>query len=44
MLLIVAEFEYILGQTGAINTDITEDPRPKIKDKLFSELADTNDW
>ncbi|XP_023014927.1 viral IAP-associated factor [Leptinotarsa decemlineata] len=38
------EFEYIIGKTGAINTDIKEDPRPKIKDKMFSDLADTNDW
>ncbi|KAJ8948958.1 hypothetical protein NQ318_022980 [Aromia moschata] len=38
------ELEYILGKTGAIETDIKEDPRPKIKDKLFSDLAETNDW
>lgn len=38
------ELEYIIGQTGAINTEIKEDPRPTIRDKLFSDLADTNDW
>lgn len=45
MSVIFLEFEYILGQTGAIETDIKEDPRPAIRDKLFSDLADTNnDW
>lgn len=39
-----SEFEYILGQYGAIETDIKEDPRQAIKDKLFSDLSDTNDW
>ncbi|KAJ8924712.1 hypothetical protein NQ315_000864 [Exocentrus adspersus] len=38
------EFEYLIGKAGAIETSIKEDPRPKIKDKLFSDLADTNDW
>ncbi|CAH1186447.1 unnamed protein product [Phyllotreta striolata] len=38
------EFEYLIGKTGAIETSIKEDPRPKIKDKLFSDLEDTNDW
>lgn len=38
------EFEYLLGLYDAIPTDIKEDPRPKIKDKLFAELADNNDW
>lgn len=32
------EFEYILGQSGAINTDIQEDPRPKLRDKMFADL------
>lgn len=44
---IFTEFEYLLGQSGAINTDITEDPRPTVRDKLFADLADTNcnnDW
>lgn len=38
------EFEYMLGHYGAIKTNITEDPRETIKDKMFSDLADTNDW
>lgn len=38
------ELEYILGKVGAVNTTITEDPRPKIKDKLFSDLSGSNDW
>lgn len=42
--LTIEEFEFLLGQYGAIKTDITEDPRQQIKDKLFSELADNNDW
>nr|CAI5863825.1 unnamed protein product [Callosobruchus analis] len=42
--LTLEEFEFLLGNTGAVNTTIKEDPRPKIKDKLFSDLSDTNDW
>ncbi|XP_030756823.1 viral IAP-associated factor homolog [Sitophilus oryzae] len=42
--LTLEEFEYLLGKTGAIDTDIKEDPRPKIKDKLMQDLADSNDW
>lgn len=38
------EFEYLLGKYGAIETDIKDDPRPQIRDKLLSDLADTNDW
>lgn len=38
------ELEYIIGKSGAIETNIKEDPRPAIKDKLFADLADTNDW
>ncbi|KAJ3663057.1 hypothetical protein Zmor_007366 [Zophobas morio] len=38
------EFEYLIGKTGAIETDIKEDPRPVIKDKMFADLASTNDW
>lgn len=38
------EFEYLIGKVGAVNTDITDDPRPVVKDKLFSDLADSNDW
>ncbi|XP_054268963.1 viral IAP-associated factor homolog [Macrosteles quadrilineatus] len=41
----IEELEYLLGQTGAFKTDITEDPRPKPKDVLFSTLkSDNNDW
>ncbi|KAF5281008.1 hypothetical protein FQA39_LY05213 [Lamprigera yunnana] len=39
------EFEYLLGKVEAIPTDIKEDPRPVVKDKMFSELNDlNNDW
>lgn len=38
------EFEYMLGLYEAIKTEIKEDPRQQVKDKLFSDLADTNDW
>lgn len=38
------EFEYMLGLYGAIKTEITEDPRQQVKDKLFADLNDTNDW
>lgn len=40
----IEEFEYIIGTTGAIETEIKEDPRQQVKDKMFAELADTNDW
>lgn len=41
----VEELEYILGQVKAVPTTITEDPRPKIRDALFSSLNDcNNDW
>jgi len=36
------ELEYLLGREGAIVTEITEDPRPKVQDKLFRDL--NNDW
>lgn len=40
------ELEYMLGQTKAIETSIKDDPRKAraTKDKMFSDLADTNDW
>ncbi|XP_066155011.1 viral IAP-associated factor homolog [Euwallacea fornicatus] len=38
------EFEYLLGQTGAVQTDIKEDPRPRVKDKMMQDLAESNDW
>ncbi|CAG9127980.1 unnamed protein product [Plutella xylostella] len=41
--LTVEELEFILGQAGAVDTKITEDPRPKIKDKMFQDLGN-NDW
>lgn len=41
----------MLGQAEAIPTKIKEDPRPKVRDVLFStlrdqkdDLADSNDW
>ncbi|KAL4710850.1 hypothetical protein ACJJTC_012942 [Scirpophaga incertulas] len=37
------EFEYFLGQVGAVDSKIKEDPKPKIKDKLFADLGN-NDW
>ncbi|XP_045502444.1 viral IAP-associated factor homolog [Colias croceus] len=37
------ELEYLLGQVGAVDTKIKDDPRPKIKDKLFMDLGN-NDW
>lgn len=42
--------EWILGETGAVKTDLESDPRPKVKDVLFSSLrqndgdSDENDW
>ncbi|CAK9795566.1 Viral IAP-associated factor homolog [Anthophora quadrimaculata] len=51
MKLTEAELEWMLGQVEAVPTKITEDPKPKIKDVLFStlrhetdDLADSNDW
>lgn len=38
------ELEYILGKVGAIETEIKDDPRPAVSDKLFRDLADNNDW
>lgn len=38
------EFEYLLGQVGSVPTEIKEDPRPRIKDKMLSDLSDNNDW
>lgn len=41
----VEELEWMLGQAGAVQTDIEENPRPKVKDVLFSQLnSDANDW
>ncbi|XP_017787956.1 PREDICTED: LOW QUALITY PROTEIN: viral IAP-associated factor homolog [Habropoda laboriosa] len=51
MKLTEAELEWMLGQIKAVPTKITEDPKPKIKDVLFStlrhetdDLAESNDW
>lgn len=38
------ELEYIIGMSDAIPSEIREDPRRTVKDKMFSDLADTNDW
>merc|ERR1712080_591526 len=45
------EFEFMLGKSGAIETDIKEDPKPKVKDFMMSSLGcgddnsdDGNDW
>ncbi|XP_069684658.1 viral IAP-associated factor homolog [Periplaneta americana] len=46
----VDELEWILGQAGAVPTQLEEDPRPKVRDVLFSklkcddDLSDDNDW
>jgi hypothetical protein len=42
--LTIDEFEYLLGKAGAVPTEIKEDPRVGVKDKMFSDLADVNDW
>lgn len=46
------ELEWILGQEGAVPTELEEDPKPKVRDVLFSNLSniikkddnDVNDW
>merc|ERR1712086_1118838 len=47
------EFEYLLGQTKAIETTIKDDPKPKVKDVMMSslrgnqdddDLAEEGDW
>merc|ERR1712123_109314 len=47
------EFEYLLGQTKAIETTIKDDPKPKVKDLMMSslrgnqdddDLAEEGDW
>lgn len=32
------ELEYMLGQVGAVTTEIKEDPKPQIRDKMFADL------
>lgn len=47
---LLTELEWMLGQVGAVTTDLEEDPRPKVKDVLFSklnkdeDLSESNDW
>ena len=36
------EFEYLIGKTGAINSDIKKDPRPKVRDVMMSSLRNGN--
>lgn len=36
------ELEFLLGKAGAISTEIKEDPRPQIRDKMFSDLESQN--
>merc|ERR1719219_1967732 len=48
------EFEFIIGKTGAIKSEIKSDPRPKVKDVMMSKLrngadkddsdTDNDDW
>ncbi|XP_012286473.1 viral IAP-associated factor homolog [Orussus abietinus] len=45
------ELEWMLGEAKAVSTKITEDPKPKVRDVLFStlknrndDLAEHNDW
>ena len=46
------EFEFLLGRLGAVETSIKEDPKPKVKDVMFSNLRggkdddedSDNDW
>lgn len=51
MKLTEAELEWMLGEAEAIPTKIKTDPKPKVRDVLFStlrstndDLAETNDW
>ncbi|XP_015109287.1 viral IAP-associated factor homolog [Diachasma alloeum] len=53
MKLTEAELEWMLGQVEAVPTKIKEDPKPKVRDVLFSNLrgandvddvGDSNDW
>lgn len=42
-LLCYTELEWMLGEVEAIPTKIKEDPRPKVRDVLFSSLKNGND-
>ena len=53
MNLTAEEFEYLMGKTGAIKTEIKDDPKPKVKDVMMSslrgarqddDLSDEGDW
>ena len=50
MTMTAEEFEFLIGKSGAIKTDITSDPRPKVKDVMMSALksnqddSDNDDW
>merc|ERR1711874_842978 len=53
MNLTMDEFEYLMGKTGAIKTQIKDDPKPKVKDVMMSslrgnkdhdDLSDEGDW
>ncbi|XP_034944311.1 viral IAP-associated factor homolog [Chelonus insularis] len=52
MKLTEAELEWMLGQAEAVPSKIKEDPRPKVRDVLFTnlqkekedDLSDSNDW
>merc|ERR1712130_785482 len=53
MNLTIEEFEYLLGKSGAVKTDIKSDPKPKVKDVMMSslrgnknddDLSDEGDW
>lgn len=37
------ELEFMLGQVGALQTEIKEDPKPQIRDKMFSDLENAAD-
>jgi hypothetical protein len=49
---IVAEFEWLLKEAGAVESKLTEDPKPKVKDVMMSKLRgaindeddEVNDW
>lgn len=40
--LTLEELEYMLGQVGAVNTEVKEDPRPQIRDKMLADLESQN--
>ena len=43
MNLTMDEFEYLVGKTGAIQTTIKDDPKPKVRDVMMSSLGGRND-